>query len=118
MFFKFFKEDPKTEAERKLQELTELLFPPLTVRTDEKGNKFHVDYSADSNLEAALIDLEDGNNDRVTQKTIRKVADRLFDARKLLNVYNDMDRDAKYYVIDISETEELEDIITSTDDHG
>ncbi|MGZ4849774.1 MAG: hypothetical protein ACXV2C_00110, partial [Candidatus Bathyarchaeia archaeon] len=88
--FKWFKTDPKSEAELKIEELIQLLFPPLVVE-ERDGHKFHVDNSADANLEAALIDLEEGHNDRGAQNTIRKIADRLFEARKILDAYNELD---------------------------
>ena len=115
IMFKWFKDSPKTIAEQRIEAIVALLFPPIDVTTDGEGNKFHVDYSADANLEAALIDLEYGHNDQVTQNTIRKVADKLYEIRKMLDIYNELDEEAKYYVVD-TDNQELEDRIRSPDD--
>jgi len=82
-----------------LQRVTELLFPPLeTVERDDLI--FQVDYSVDSNLQSALYDLEEGNNDKVVQNTIRKAIDALIEARKILQAYPELDERAKYVIVD------------------
>jgi len=82
-----------------LQRVTELLFPPLeTVERDDLI--FQVVYSVDSNLQSALYDLEEGNNDKVVQNTIRKAIDALIEARKILQAYPELDERAKYVIVD------------------
>src|SRR6266566_3147363 len=116
MFGKSKKSDPASEAEIKLQQVIDILFPPLTLHTDRNGNKYHVDYSADANLEAALYDLEEGGNDEITQSTVRKVADNLFKVRQMLDIQNELNPDANYYVIDCSDKAEPD--IKASDDYG
>jgi hypothetical protein len=62
---------PKTTAEEKLEEIKGLLFPPLKLMEEVTNSgeiiKYHIDYSVDSNIDAALIDLYDGHNDAVVQ---------------------------------------------------
>ena len=62
--------------------------------------KFHVDKSVDSNIDAALMDLEEGFNDKATQQTLRNIAKRLFELREILEVNVVMHKDAKYLVVD------------------
>lgn len=82
-----------------LQRVTELLFPPLD--TVERDNVvFQVDYSVDSNLQSALYDLEEGNNDKVVQNTIRKAIDALIEVRKVLQAYPELDERAQYVIVD------------------
>ena len=98
--FKFFKPKPKTPAEEKIEHIIQMLFPPCKTEKDSKGNKFHVDYSADSNLDAALIDLQEGYNDPAAHKTILDVVKRLCKIRKMLEVYVELDKDAKYIIVE------------------
>lgn len=95
---------PKTSAEEKLEQLRELLFPELKLEQelDEHGEiiKFHIDYGVDSNLDAALIDLQEGYNDGPTQKTISNITKRLYKARKLLGAEAKISKEAKYLVVD------------------
>jgi len=98
--FKFFKRQPKTSAEIKLQQIQDLLFPKME-ETELNGVKFCVDYSVDSNLDAVLLDLEEGHNDETARKTIKKVTNRLYEIRQLLQAYTEkLDKDIKYVVID------------------
>ena len=97
--FNFFKPKP-IPTDKKLEAVINILFPPLTLHTDKDGNKFHVDYSIDTNLEAALMDLEDGHNDAACQNTIRKVVDRIIKVRQMLEAYREIDKDAKYFIAD------------------
>ena len=98
--FKFLKAKPETPQDQRIEEVINLLFPPLTLHTDRDGNKFHVDYSIDTNLEAALMDLEDGHNDLASQRTIRKAIDRIIKVRQILEAYREIDKDAKYFIAD------------------
>ena len=111
--FKFLKPKPKTSAEEKLEKIADLLFPKLKLHIDEKGNKYHIDYSADSNLDAALSDLEDGHNDEASRKTIRNVSNRLYEIRLFLEAFRSMDSNAKYIIVEDLETKKLEEISVS-----
>ena len=105
---------PKTSAEKKLKEIRELLFPELKLEQelDEKGEliKYHIDYGVDSNLDAALIDLQEGYNDGPTQKTISNITKRLYKARKLLGAEAKISKEAKYLVVDDGANDDIADI--------
>jgi hypothetical protein len=94
----------ETPADQKIEQIKQLLFPPLELQeqTDKDGSriKFHIDYSVDSNLDAVLMDLEEGHNDPVARKSISKVIARLNEARRLLEAYAELDKDAKYIIVD------------------
>jgi hypothetical protein len=104
----------ETPAELKLEQIKTLLFPPLELNEELSNDgsimKFHVDYSVDSNLDAALMDLQDGQNDEVTQGTINEVTKRLIQVRKLLEAYAQIDKDAKYIIVDNPKSQNIEDI--------
>ena len=110
--FKIFavREKPKTEADAKIEQVIDILFPQLELHTDKNGDKFHIDYSVDTNLEAALMDLEDGHNDAASQKTIRGCIDRIIKIRKLLEAYREIHEDAKYFIADDLEESDVEKI--------
>ena len=93
------KRKPVTTSDKKLDEIVQLLFPPLKLE-EEDGIKFHVDYGVDTNLDAVIHDLEAGHNDKVAWDTIKDVADRLVKARKLLEAYAEIHDDAKYIIVD------------------
>jgi len=103
-----------TESDEKIEQLIKLLFPPLALEEEmnEDGTtmKYHVDYSADTNLDAALIDLQEGHNDPVVHNTIMDVIKRLNDARRLLEAYAQFDKDAKYIIVDNMERKSNEHI--------
>lgn len=105
--FKFFKAKPKTTADQKLEEIERILFPPFKKETNNEVS-FLVDYSVDSNLQAAINDLEEGLNDEVVRGTVNKVIDRLIKVRAVLNAYNEIDLDAKYIIVDDYPTDEKE----------
>jgi hypothetical protein len=94
-----------------MQQLADLLFPPL--KTIENGDDvFQIDYSADSNLDAVLMDLQDGNNDPASHKTLIGVIKRLNKARKILRAYAILDLRSKYLIVD---NPEENDEITARD---
>lgn len=109
--FKFLKQTPKTSAEEKLEKISQILFPKSELNTDKDGNKFYIDYSADSNLDAALNDLEEGYNDDTARNTIRKVSNRIFQIRKLLEAQQSLEKDIKYILVEDVETNKVEEIL-------
>lgn len=105
-FFKTKKEQQKTDSDVVLEKIKSIMFPQINTHTDKEGNKYHIDYSVDINLDSVLTDLEEGYNDEASQNTIRKVSQRLYEIRKLLNIQQELDEDAKYVLADdLSETE-------------
>lgn len=98
---KFFRTKPKTTSEQKLEDILNILFPPYEKQTLNNGDKILIDFSIDMNLEAALADLEDGHNDKTSQRTIKKCIERLISVRKILEAYGEIDNtDFKYIVVD------------------
>lgn len=102
---------PMSSAEEKLEEIKQILFPPLELQQEmsPEGDaiKFHVDHSIDSNIDAALADLYDGNNDAVVHSTLNKAVMRLHKVRKLLEAYAIFDKDAKYIIVDDGKEDEV-----------
>lgn len=90
----------KVIRDEHLQEVVDLLFPDVEVETAPDGTVFHVDRSADMNLNAALIDLQDGSNDEAVHKTIKDVINRLIRARSILESHTKLDHRAKYILVD------------------
>jgi len=108
---KTFKKQPKTTAEEQLEQIKNILFPPFKLeskQTKDEEVKFLIDYSADSNLQSAVYDLEEGHCDAVVQGTINKVIDRLVDVRKILNAYGEFDTAAQYIIVDDMPTDKRE----------
>lgn len=97
--FKFFRKQPKTPSDIKLEQIQAILFPPFKKETNDETS-FFIDYSADSNLQAAVYDLEEGHNDEIVRGTINKVVDRLIEVRKILEAYNEFDTEVKYVIVD------------------
>lgn len=93
------KKSPTTSSDQTIEQIKNILFPPLRLE-EEQGVKFHIDYSADSNLDAALSDLIDGYNDEATRKTLGDVSNRLYKIRQLLEAHMELDSDAKYIVVE------------------
>lgn len=83
-----------------MQQVVDILFPPL--KTEEsKDGVYQIDYSIDSNLQSALVDLQDGTNDKIVQDTIAKAIDALIKVRNILEVYPEIDERAKYIIVDM-----------------
>lgn len=92
-----------TEAERKLNEVINILFPPLRVEEETDGEttfKFMVDSSVDNNLYAVLTDLQEGNNDETCHNTLNRCITALNKVRTLLEAYMQLDEEAKYIVVE------------------
>ena len=112
--FKILKSKPKVEnpAEDKLNQIRDILFPPCEQHTDKDGRKFQVDFSADLNLDSALSDLEDGYNDAACQATIKKVSNRIYEVRRILQAHQEL-TDAEYLIVDDLSEEVYEKIQAS-----
>ena len=97
----------KKNKDNRIEEITSILFPPLETKSyisnGGKEEKYSIDYSVDSNLDGALIDLIDGRNDEVVHKTISKAIEKLGKVRKILEAYQEIDYDSKYIIIDNGE---------------
>lgn len=91
---------PEFELGQRLNEIKRILFPPLElhdfIEKDGTLHKYHVDYCADSNLEAVLNDLQDDISDPMSQDTLNSVIKRLLLLRKILSIEVDIDKEAEY----------------------
>lgn len=114
--FKVQQRDPETEAEHKLQQIRQLLFPTLELRRDQEGTQYHVDHSVDANIEAVLFDLEEGYNDEATRNTLNWVAENLTAVRKLLEAYPEINPEAKYFIVDHNSAS-IEDKVQAPDEY-
>jgi hypothetical protein len=98
------KKKPFTTSDEQIEQIKAILFPPLItqqeMQSDGTSIKFHIDYSADSNLDAVLMDLQEGYNDPAAQKTILDVIKRLNNVRRMLEAYAELDKDAKYIIVE------------------
>ena len=98
-------------AEVKLEEIRKILFPPseLVEEIDpETGKvlKYHIDYSTDLNLDAALVDLVDGVNNKSTHDTIKSVVKSLEKIRNILEEHVELSPDANFIVLETKMDEE------------
>lgn len=110
--FRFLKKQPPTPSDIILEEIKNILFPPMKLQyasKDGKTTKYHIDSSVDSNLDAVLMDLQEGYNDETAQKTINSVINRLNKVRKKLEAYAELDKDAEYIIVeDLEDREDVE----------
>ena len=90
---------PIVVREAELERLAGLLFPEPE-ELDKDGMTIVVDRSVDANLQAALLDLEDGTNDQVTRDTIKKCLDKLYEAREVLESRHRINEKARYLMVD------------------
>lgn len=108
---------PKTVIVRDeiAQKVCDILFPPL-VEKEEDGQTFIVDYSVDDNLEAALLDLDQGSNDEVTRNTIKSVIIKLREARDLLQANYPLEKEARYLLVDTPPHKPIEERVSHSRD--
>jgi hypothetical protein len=103
------KRQSNTPSDVKLEQIKQLLFPPLELREEISADgsvvKYHIDYSVDSNVDAVLMDLQDGQNDAIAHTTLNKVVTRLNKARKLLEAYAILNKEASYIIVDNGDNE-------------
>ena len=99
--FGWFKREPEKIIVRDdvLEQVVQLLFPQPVEIKDEQGT-YLTDYSVDSNLYSALVDLENGVNDQVVHQTIQKCIQKLYEARDLLYADDRVISNATYLVVD------------------
>lgn len=112
--FKLFRRKSTIPSDRKLQEIRDILFPPYVKRVDGSGTVYNLDFSVDMNLEAVVSDIEDGYNDRASLNTLRNINDKLIRVRELLDVYQMLDTEAQYVLIDDSHRHDVGETIESS----
>ncbi len=96
---------PATPAEEKLEQIRDILFPKAQLMHDvdpKTGQeyKWQVEYAADMNLDAALIDLQEGHNDKAVHNTVKGVVDMIMDVRKILDEHMELSSEAKYIMVE------------------
>lgn len=96
---KWFQPETKVIREGELERIANLLYPEPEEK-DKDGLVIVVDRSVDSNLQAALLDLADGNNDEVTRRTIKACVQRLIEVREILEAKHRVNEKARYLMID------------------
>lgn len=93
-----------TPAEEKLEQIIQILFPQPKLEEDygKDGelHKYQVDYSADMNLYAAIMDLENGHNDKAVHNTINDIHDRLIKVREVLDEHMQLSSEADFIVVE------------------
>ena len=95
----WFQPEPKVIREGELERIANLLYPEPEEKIKD-GLVIVVDRSVDSNLQAALLDLDDGTNDEVTRRTIRACVQRLFEVRDILEARHRVNDRASYLMVD------------------
>ena len=93
---------------KELEQIRNLLFPDYKLERLPTGEMFHVDMSVDTNLDAVIYDLEEGTNDETARKTLRAVAEKLFKARAILMVEQEMHPDVQHIVFAQEESNEVQ----------
>ena len=111
--FKIKKKNP-SELENQLEYITNLLFPKLKLieDVDRKGKKvkFYLDNSIDSNLYAAIVDLQEGFNDQKAQETLINILDKLKILKKHLEITTDkIDQNVEYFMVEMDNKTSLDD---------
>lgn len=97
--FGWFKREKIILRDETAQRICDLLFPEHEEK-EEDGQKFIIDYSVDMNLQSALYDLDEGENDEVTRNTIRDAIKRLTEAREILYANKRVKKGVHYLVVD------------------
>ena len=93
---------PVVLREKEARLIADLLFPNPDIQIEpQSGEVYQVDYSADMNLDSALIDLRDGRNDKTVHTTIQDVLERLYQVRSILQVSYDIDPRAQMIIVDV-----------------
>ena len=88
----------ESKEDARIDEIRALLFPPL-VTEEHNEQTYHVDRSIDANLAAALVDLEEGYSDDITEESIRNALKVLEKVRRILVTTSDIPADATYLVV-------------------
>lgn len=103
--FNVFRLKKNTSENEKLNSIKNILFPLLENQVGLDPNtgkdiKFCIDYSVDTNLDAILMDFQEGYTDESVQKTLKSVIEKLHQVRKILDAHSRMDKDVQYLVVD------------------
>ena len=92
------KPEPEPKEDERIAMVRSLLFPPLVTETHDEQT-YHVDRSIDANLNAALVDLEEGYVDDITEESIRNALRVLEKVRRILVTVEEVPAEATYLVV-------------------
>lgn len=117
MFFRSRKKrrESYVPEDERLRQVIGILFPPLETEDLPDGSRVQIDYSVDSNLDAVLLDLEDGHNDESARSTLRDCIKRVARVRDILEAHHQIDLEAKALFVDTPREVPLEDAIIASD---
>jgi hypothetical protein len=104
-----------SRSDKILHEISALLFPKFEVREVE-GEKYSIDSSVDSNIEAVIADIQEGYVDEICVTTLKACFEKIYKVRELLRAFHEMDPDVKKYVIAMGEITSPADQIEAAED--
>jgi hypothetical protein len=87
-----------TKSDVLLKEISDLLFPPFH-NEELNGEKYAIDSSVDTNIDAVLTDLKDGYLDQVCIESLQTIFEKLNKTRELLKAFHYMDSNITKYII-------------------
>lgn len=103
------------QADLAMKQISDLLFPPF--KTEEiDGEKYAIDSSVDTNIDAVIADLKDGYLDEHCINNLKAVFDKLYKVRELIKVFHEMDPSVSKYIITMGPTVSIADSIQAADD--
>ena len=91
------KPESQLPAQKKLNAISDSLFPKYETKRDSSGVRYHVDSSVDMNLEAVISDIEDGYVDKSTVLTLKAIAKKINEVRAVLNVMHELDPEVHHF---------------------
>ena len=109
------KNEPITQNDRLLREVVDLLFPKFEVR-EVDGEKYSIDSSVDTNIEAVMTDIQEGYVDEICVTTLKACFEKIYKVRELLKAFHDMDPEVKKYIIAMGELPSPAEEIEAADD--
>ena len=103
--------EPRTYLQKKLNTISDSLFPKYETKRDSSGVKYHVDSSVDMNLEAVISDIEDGYVDKNTIQTLKAIAQKINEVRAVLDIMHELDPEVHhfFYYMNIGDNGEMEE---------
>lgn len=113
--FNMKKVEPITQNDRLLKEVADLLFPKFEVR-EVDGEKYSVDSSVDTNIEAVMTDIQEGYVDEVCVTTLKACFEKIYKVRELLKAFHEMDPSVQKYVIAMGELPSPAEEVEAADD--
>ena len=84
-------------AHKKLNVISDALFPKYDTKLDSSGVKYHIDSSVDMNLEAVISDIEDGYVDKNTVQTLKAIARKINEVRAVLDIMHEFDPEVNHF---------------------